>query len=144
MMMHVVGAHYLYSFVPYDDWSRTPLGISITDTFGFKRNHYDRLVHFCHGLLLLEPMRELVIRWVRIDGIRAVIVAVAMLGTLSTLYELAEWLIAVVMEPEAAERYNGQQGDMFDAQKDMALAAIGALLTTALLALRRKWPILGG
>jgi putative membrane protein len=136
MMMHVLGAHYLYSFVPYDDWSRTLLGVSVTDIFGLKRNHYDRLVHFCHGLLLLQPMRELVIRWVRIDGIRAVIVALAMLGVLSTLYELAEWLIAVVMDPDAAERYNGQQGDMFDAQKDMGLALLGASFAALIMIFR--------
>ncbi|RYI85879.1 MAG: DUF2238 domain-containing protein, partial [Acetobacteraceae bacterium] len=40
------------------------------------------------------------------------------------------------MDPAAAEAYNGQQGDIFDGQKDMALAAIGALLSTAMLVLR--------
>lgn len=126
LMLHVVGAHYLYSFVPYDAWSQRLLGISITDTFGFSRNHYDRLVHFAHGLLLLQPTRELVTRWMRVDGLRAIIIAIALLAVLSTIYELIEWLIAVVMSPEAAELYNGQQGDMFDAQKDMALALLGS------------------
>ncbi len=32
------------------------------------------------------------------------------------------------MSSEAAENYNGQQGDMFDAQKDMALAMMGSNL----------------
>ena len=29
------------------------------------------------------------------------------------------------MTPDAADNYNGQQGDMWDAQKDMAMAASG-------------------
>ena len=32
------------------------------------------------------------------------------------------------MSPENAHVYNGQQGDFWDAQKDLALAALGATL----------------
>jgi putative membrane protein len=140
MMLHVLGAHYLYSHVPYDVWAQRLFGFDITGTFGFRRNHYDRLVHFAHGLLLLEPMRELAMRWLRIDGVRSVIVAGAFLAVLSTVYELAEWLIAVVMDSEQAEMYNGQQGDMFDAQKDMALALLGSTISGLIIILtnRRK------
>ena len=41
-------------------------------------------------------------------------------------YELFEWLLTIVMSPEQADNYNGQQGDAWDAQKDMALAMIGS------------------
>ena len=30
------------------------------------------------------------------------------------------------MTPDAADNYNGQQGDMWDAQKDMAMALVGS------------------
>ena len=43
----------------------------------------------------------------------------------------------MVMAGADADAYNGQQGDMWDAQKDMACAATGALLTALLLGLRR-------
>ena len=33
---------------------------------------------------------------------------------------------------ETADRYNGQQGDVWDAQKDMALATLGAILVLAI------------
>lgn len=46
----------------------------------------------------------------------------------SVFYELIEWAIAVGLSPEQAENYNGQQGDMWDAHKDMLLATIGAIL----------------
>ena len=32
------------------------------------------------------------------------------------------------MSPEQADNYNGQQGDQWDAQKDMLLAMIGSTL----------------
>lgn len=32
------------------------------------------------------------------------------------------------LSPEDAENYNGQQGDMWDAHKDMFLATVGAAL----------------
>jgi putative membrane protein len=64
-------------------------------------------------------------------------VAIAFVGVLSKLYELAEWLIAIVLSPAAAEAYNGQQGDPFDAQKDMALAFFGSLVSSACVALRQ-------
>jgi putative membrane protein len=44
------------------------------------------------------------------------------------LYELFEWLVAVSLAPGAAEAYDGQQGDMWDSQKDMAIALLGALI----------------
>lgn len=44
------------------------------------------------------------------------------------IYEMFEWLITVVMSPATADSYNGQQGDMWDAQKDMALALIGSTI----------------
>ena len=46
----------------------------------------------------------------------------------SLIYELFEWALTLVLSPEDAEGYNGQQGDVFDAQKDMALATLGSTI----------------
>lgn len=127
MLLHVLGAHYTYSFVPYDAWAVAMFGRDITTTFNLSRNHYDRLVHFAFGLLLVRPMAELVMRWMPLRSGHAIIVAVLMLATLSKVYELIEWWFAIVMSPENAELFNGQQGDAFDAHKDMALALAGAI-----------------
>ncbi|MGI5502120.1 DUF2238 domain-containing protein [Lentzea sp. CA-135723] len=43
---------------------------------------------------------------------------------------MLEWAIAMTLAPDLAEAYNGQQGDMWDAHADMALAAVGALVTS--------------
>ncbi len=52
---------------------------------------------------------------------------------IGALYEIVEWLLTLTAPPAMADDYNGQQGDPWDAQKDMALAGVGALLTTIVL-----------
>jgi putative membrane protein len=46
----------------------------------------------------------------------------------SALYEVFEWALAVIAAPDFADKYNGQQGDFWDSQKDMALAMAGSSL----------------
>ena len=50
-LLHVVGARYIYSYVPYKEWS-IAAGIVNADFFQDTRNHYDRFVHFSFGLLM--------------------------------------------------------------------------------------------
>ena len=133
LALHVLGAHYTYSKVPYDAWTEAIFGRSVTDTFGFTRNHYDRLVHLCFGLLMVSPMREGIERATPLRGTWSIVVAVSFLMMLSKTYELIEWSFSVLMDPDDAEHYNGQQGDMFDAQKDMALAFTGAVISSLIL-----------
>ncbi|PTQ07503.1 hypothetical protein CLG96_17775 [Sphingomonas oleivorans] len=129
-LLHSIGARYSYSFVPYDDWARAIFAHDISGSFGFTRNHYDRLVHLCFGLLAIRPVREIASRHFGMSPRAALYVAPAFVLTCSALYEIIEWLVAVIMSPADAEAYNGQQGDMFDGQKDMALAALGTILAT--------------
>ena len=42
------------------------------------------------------------------------------------------------MSSEEADYYNGQQGDIWDAQKDMALAMIGSTIMAFLFTLNNK------
>jgi len=147
LLLHVLGAHYTYSEVPYDRWSQALFGVRVSDLIGADsyretgepRNHYDRLVHFSFGLLILRPMNELVQRWLGTRGVRSVIVAASFLCVFGTLYELLEALYAATMSPEAAEHYNGQQGDMFDAQKDVALNIAGSTISGAVLGVETIW-----
>ncbi len=128
VLLHVIGARYLYSYVPYDRWAEQFIGVNISQTFGFERNHYDRLVHFCFGLLIAWPAREVVLRYVGVSRGWSYYLVVDFIIASSALYELVEWLVAISLSPEAAENYNGQQGDIWDAQKDMALATLGATM----------------
>lgn len=127
LLLHTIGGRYAYSYVPYDSWFHW-LGLAgPTEIFQLDRNHYDRLVHFAFGALLLRPLAELLSPDPRAPGIRAAILAVAFVLAVSALYEIFEWLLTMVMAPGNADAYNGQQGDMWDAQKDMAVALAGAI-----------------
>jgi putative membrane protein len=118
-VLHTIGSHYTYSEVPAGEWMR--------DAFGLSRNHYDRFVHFAFGVLLLRPARELVIRKPGAVGPIAVrFLSFAAVGFCSLSYEIIEWLVASVADPAAGTAFLGTQGDVWDAQKDMALACLGA------------------
>ena len=54
----------------------------------------------------------------------------------SVIYELIEWLAALRFGGELGVAYLGTQGDEWDAQKDMALASLGALIGLAVVAIR--------
>jgi len=126
LTLHVLGARYLYSYVPYDDWLAAVFGRSLSSLCGFSRNHYDRLVHFAYGFLLFLPAREAFAHRFGRAGFWADVLAVQFILATSALYELVEWGVALLFAPDWAEHYNGQQGDRWDAQKDMGLAVLGA------------------
>jgi putative membrane protein len=132
LTLHTIAARWIYSYVPYDQWAQALFGVRLSDVFGWRRNAFDRLVHLAYGLCLAPVLfRFLVDR----RGWRrgwAALAAVDIIISTGALYELFEWGIALALAPDAAEAYNGQQGDLFDAQKDMAIAAAGAVIATAL------------
>ncbi|MEM7262333.1 MAG: DUF2238 domain-containing protein, partial [Planctomycetota bacterium] len=112
----------------YNEWSESLLGFHINDTFGFECNHYDRVLHFLFGLLFQRPVRQILDRWIDCRPWIMTLLAVVVIGSMGGFYEVLEWGIAATLSPETAEKYNGQQGDMWDAQKDIALAYLGAAL----------------
>jgi putative membrane protein len=121
LILHSIGSHYTYSEVPVGDWFR--------DAHGLTRNHYDRLVHFAFGLLLLRPLREVVLpRAESLGRMPLMWLTVAQVLACSVVYELIEWATAAIVDPDAGTAFLGTQGDAWDAQKDMACAAAGALL----------------
>lgn len=128
LAVHIIGARWNYSNIPYDKWSQSMWGFSITEYFGFTRNHYDRFVHFMYGFLMILPTAEIYDKWIDLPKRYSMHVAFLFVLASSMLYEVIEWLVAVFMSPEFAEAYNGQQGDFWDAQKDMALAMLGGIV----------------
>lgn len=136
MVLHTLGGRYAYSNVPYDDWAQALTGTSLSDLFGWSRNHYDRLVHFAFGALSVIPVAEVVRRWGGLGTRGATLAVLGWVLAISALYEIFEWLLTIAAAGETADRYNGQQGDIWDAQKDMALATLGAIM--ALVLTRRR------
>jgi len=137
-LLHTLGARYIYSNVPYDRWATALLGHDLSRTFGWNRNHYDRLVHFAFGLLWARPVYEVSVRHLGIPRRVAFYTVVEFLLAFSALYELFEWGLTMVLSPQDANEYNGQQGDIWDAQKDVSFALVGALLGTLVLISRGR------
>jgi putative membrane protein len=133
LALHIVGARWIYSNVPYDEWFRAALGGWTREWLGWTRNHYDRLVHFAFGLLMTLPVAEATVRYGGLSMTWGLAWAWMTVAGVSALYEVFEWAIAIIAAPDYAEQYNGQQGDWWDAQKDMALALLGSTLATLVL-----------
>jgi putative membrane protein len=114
------------------------LGARVTDYFGFERNHYDRLVHFCFGLLFAYPAWRMFEVRLGLRGIWPGGLTIAVVLAASAAYEIVEWAMAMTFAPDWAEAYNGQQGDAWDAQRDMALAGCGAILSLAVVGVLKR------
>ena len=135
LMLHVVGAHYTYSRVPYDEWMIGLFGFSLDQALGFERNHFDRFVHFCYGLLFAYPIREVFIRIADVKGFWGYFLPLDVTMSTSMIYELVEWGAARLLGGDLGMAYLGTQGDVWDAHMDMALASLGALIAMSVTAL---------
>lgn len=118
--LHEIGAHYTFSEVPYVTW----LGL---DEATAGRNHYDRLIHFLYGFLLISVIIEIMQARASLQGIWRQLIPLSVIMATSTLYEIIEWQAAEIFGGELGQAYLGTQGDIWDAQKDSALATLGAI-----------------
>jgi len=127
----VVGAHYTYA--------RVPLGFWMQDWFEFSRNHYDRIGHLAQGFIPAILAREILWRKQVINLVNIspgkhwlFFLTTSFCLAFSAFYELLEWWTAVIGGDGSVE-FLGTQGDVWDAQWDMMLALIGAILAQLLL-----------
>jgi len=126
LSMHEWGAQYKYSDVPLGEWMKPWLHTT--------RNHYDRVMHFSYGLLLSYPMQEWFMRVVGVTSRWRYLLPVEMTLSFSACYEMLEALAASVLTPERGEEFVGMQGDIWDSQKDMFMAGLGAVAAMLLIA----------
>lgn len=117
--LHSLGSHYTYAEMEHFN--------AITHFFGFERNHFDRVVHFLFGLLVFRILFEMITQDIR--SLRtALFFTLTTIISISTVYEMLEWLAAVTFHPELGMAFLGTQGDIWDAHKDTLVATIGALI----------------
>ena len=135
LCVHEVGAHYTYAEVPYDAWLKALTGSSLNDAMGWQRNHFDRFAHFLYGLVMAYPLREFFLRVADTRGFWGYFLPLDVTISTSAIFELFEWGAAEIFAGELGTAYLGTQGDMWDAQRDMALASAGALFAMLLTAL---------
>jgi putative membrane protein len=139
LSLHLIGAHYTYSEVPYDRWLEALTGHSLNQWLGWERNNFDRVVHFSYGLLLAYPMREVFLRVVTLRGFWGYFFPLDMTMSTSMIYELIEWGAAALFGGDLGQAFLGTQGDVWDAHKDMALASSGALIAMLITAGLNYW-----
>jgi len=132
---HAIGAHYTYSLVPYADWWQS-LGGGALDG----RNQYDRFVHLLYGLLVTPAAVELLAHYARFPRPWSVLVPWMFMAGHAVIYELIEWAAALVFGGDLGQAYLGTQGDVWDGQKDMALALAGTTAMLGLLAIAGRLP----
>ena len=128
LSLHTIGAHFTYSMVPYDEAWVSIGGDSLNQWMDAQRNHYDRFVHFAYGALLMMPLRELMVHRARVRGFWSWFLPFNVILSTSVCYELIEWGAAEMFGGDLGAAFLGIQGDEWDAQRDMALAALGAAL----------------
>lgn len=125
LTLHTIGVHYTYAQVPMGAW--------LNDLLHLGRNHFDRVVHFSFGFLLAYPMEETFRLLGHARGwVLYYLPVITVLG-LSALWEILEAWVTQAVHPELGPAYLGAQGDVWDAQKDMAAAMYGSLLCMGIL-----------
>ena len=135
LALHEIGAHYTYAKVPYDAWFMSLTGHTLNSLVGFERNNYDRVIHFTYGMLIAYPIRELMVRVADVRGFWGYFFPLDVIMSTSMLYELIEWAAAEVFGGDLGVAYLGAQGDVWDAQKDMFFATLGAILALSVTAM---------
>lgn len=140
LCIHQLGAHYTYANVPYNEWWQALTGEGLNEQLGWERNQFDRLAHLSYGLLLAYPIREVLIRLGLRPGFWSLILPIDIVLSTSAIYELIEWFGAEMLGGGLGRTFLATQNDRWDPQKDMALAAGGAVIAmiiTTLVARRR-------
>jgi putative membrane protein len=130
LCLHVYGSKYTYAENHFGYW--------LKDFTHSSRNYYDRIVHFCFGFLLAYPMRELFLKWLKYPKLVAWILPIEITLSISAMYELIEWAVADVFFKAQGDAYLGTQGDIWDAQKDIFMAFLGAIVATSIVSLIKR------
>jgi putative membrane protein len=121
LIFHIYAIHYTYA--------ETPFGYVLQDWMSANRNMYDRLVHFLFGFLWFYPFKEILMKTGKVKGNLTYYFSLDMILAFSAIFELIEFGGVMVGGYEVGMEYMGMQGDFWDAQKDMLLAGIGAVIS---------------
>lgn len=125
MLILIYGGVYTYAETPLGNWAR--------DTFDLSRNHYDRVGHVALGFFPAFVIREVLLRrtpLVRGGWLAFIVVNIAL--SIGAFWELIEWWVTLIVASDVGQAFLGSQGDVWDAQWDMFLAMVGAIVALAL------------
>jgi putative membrane protein len=122
VILTFIGGHYSYSKVPLFTW--------IKDYFDLHRNHYDRFGHFLKGSLVIVIIEVLVRKTALTKSKTTNFIALCITLAIGAFYEIIEWASASIgKKGKVTKDFLGMQGDIWDAQWDMALLLAGSILS---------------
>ena len=125
VLLHLLGAHTTYNTMTYFAW--------FSDWFGWERNYYDQVIHFLFGLMLFVVFFE-VFYHQGISRKLSYLIAFLCITAVGAWYEILEWLTMALFSTQPADvsAESVTQGDVWDAQKDIAYAMIGSIIALLL------------
>jgi putative membrane protein len=121
----IYGGYYTYALTPLGNWAK--------EAFGFARNHYDRVGHVALGVFPCFLAREVLLRCTPLKrGGWLFFLVCSVVLAFAAFWELLEWWTALLAAPDVGVAFLGSQGDVWDAQWDMLLALLGAMVALPL------------
>ncbi len=122
VLILIYGGYYTYALTPLGNWAR--------DAFHLSRNHYDRIGHLALGAFPALTTREILLRTSPLQrGKWLFFIVCSICLAIGAFWELLEWWTALLAAPDVGTAFLGSQGDVWDAQWDMLLAIIGAIIS---------------
>jgi putative membrane protein len=126
MLILIYGGIYTYALTPLGNWAK--------EAFDLSRNHYDRVGHLALGFFPAFVIREMLLRLTPLERggwLFFLVTSVAL--AVGAFWEFIEWWATYLVASDVGQAFLGSQGDIWDAQWDMLLAMIGAMLAMLLL-----------
>ncbi|MFZ7112225.1 MAG: DUF2238 domain-containing protein [Desulfatiglandales bacterium] len=121
VLILIYGGYYTYAETPLGNWAE--------EYFGLSRNHYDRVGHVALGVFPAFVIREILLKETPLKrGGWLYFIVVSVVLAVAAFWELLEWWITLIVASEVGQAFLGSQGDVWDAQWDMFLALLGAMV----------------
>jgi putative membrane protein len=121
VLILIYGGYYTYAATPLGNWAK--------EAFGLARNHYDRVGHLALGVFPAFLIKEILLRSTPLTrGGWLFFLTCSVVLAFAAFWELLEWWVTLLAASDVGQAFLGSQGDVWDAQWDMLLALIGALL----------------
>jgi putative membrane protein len=125
VLILIYGGCYTYALTPLGNWAK--------EAFHLGRNHYDRIGHIALGVFPVFMTREILLRKTPLErGGWLSFLSVSVVFAFAAFWELLEWWTTLVVAGDTGTAFLGSQGDVWDAQWDMFLALLGAIVALLL------------
>jgi putative membrane protein len=120
VLILIYGGCYTYALTPLGNWAK--------ETFHSSRNHYDRVGHVALGVFPVFMTREILLRRTPLPrGAWLAFLSVCVVFAFAAFWELLEWWTTLLVASDTGAAFLGSQGDVWDAQRDMFSALLGAM-----------------